>query len=100
MMCVAGGSHGQTANLRVLKSVTVVAAECGRRVENLDRIHRQHFPSGKTDAATEQIIWMRRNGEAATFMNAVANSARWLCFQAGQFRTHTETTTIGRRDLD
>src|SRR6266540_544624 len=100
MMRVAGGSHGQTANLRILESVTVVAAECGRRVENLDRIHRQHFQSGKTDAGAEQIIWMRRNGEAATFMNDVANFACWLSFQVGQFRTDTEKMTIGGRDLD
>src|SRR5437879_5676712 len=100
MMRVAGSSHGQTANLRVLESVTVVAAEFGRSVENLDRIHRQRFQSGKTDAGAEQIIWMRRNGEAAAFMNDVADFARWFSFQVGQLRTDTEKMTIGGSDLE
>src|SRR5207244_10665413 len=78
MMRVAGRSHGQTANLRVLESVAVVAAERSRSVENLDRVHRQGFQSGKTDAGAEQIIRVWRNGETAAFMNDVADFARWF----------------------
>src|SRR6266542_4528942 len=100
MMRVAGRSHGQTANLRVLESVTVVAAECSRCVEYLDRIHRQHFQSGKTDAGAEQIIWVWRNGETAAFMNDVADFARRFSFQVGQLRTDAQKMTIGGGDLD
>ena len=48
MMRVAGGSHGQTSNLRILEGITIVAAQRSRGVENLDRIHRQRFQNGKS----------------------------------------------------
>src|SRR5437667_905065 len=100
MMRVAGGSHGQTTNLRVLESVAVVAAQCGRRVENLDRIDGQRFQSGKTDAGAEQIVWMRRNGETAAFVNDVADFARRFSFQVRQFRADAEKMAISSGHLD
>src|SRR5882762_6593420 len=39
MVRVARRGHRQGPNLRVLESVTVIAAKSGRRIENLDRIH-------------------------------------------------------------
>ena len=100
MVRVTGRSHGQTANLRVLESVAVVAAERSRSVENLDRVHRQGFQSGKTDAGAEQIIRVWRNGETAAFMNDVADFARWFSFQVGQLRADAEKMTIGGCDLN
>src|SRR5262249_2075801 len=99
MMRIAGRSHGQTANLRVFESITVVAPKGGCRVENLDCIHGQRFQSRKTDAGTKQIIWMWRNGETAAFMNNVADFTRRFSFQVRQLRTDAEKMTVGRRDL-
>src|SRR6267143_6630841 len=100
MVRVAGRSHGQTANLRVLESVTVVAAKRGRRVENLNRVYWERFQSGKTDSGAKQIVWMWRNGQTAAFMNDVTDFARRFSFQVGQLRTDTEKMTVGGGYLD
>src|SRR5882762_1203655 len=100
MVRVAGRSHGQTANLRVLESVTVVAAKCGRRIENLESVYRQCFQSGKTDSGAKQIVWVWGNGQTAAFMNHLADFARWLSLQVRQLRTDTEKMPISGRYLD
>src|SRR2546427_3883092 len=95
MMRVAGGSHGQTSNLRILEGITIVAAQRSRCVENLDRIHRQRFQNGKTDSGPEQIVRMWRNGETAALMNDVADFPRRFSLQIRQLRTDAEKMTIG-----
>ena len=95
MMRVAGGSHGQTSNLRILEGITIVAAQRSRGVENLDRIHRQRFQNGKTDSGPEQIVRMWRNGETAALMNDIADFPRRFSLQIRQLRTDAEKMTIG-----
>jgi hypothetical protein len=83
MMCVTGCSHRQTADLRVFESVTVVTTERGCRIENLNRIDGQRLESGQPDSSAEQIIGVRRNGEAAALVNDIAHFTRGFSFQIG-----------------
>src|SRR5258708_36168079 len=78
MVRVARRRHGQTTNLGVLERVTVIAAKRCRGIENLDRIDRQRFQSGKTDSGPKQIIRVRRNGEPAALVHYVADLPRRL----------------------
>src|SRR5205085_2453249 len=73
MMCVASRSHGQAANLCVFESVAVIPPQGRGGVENLDGIDRQRFQSRKTDSGAEQIVRVWRNGQAASFMNHLAD---------------------------
>ena len=100
MMRVAGRSHGQTADLRVFESVTIVAAQRGCGVENFDRIDRQRLQSGKTDSGAEQIVGVRRNGETAALMNDIADFARRFSFQIRQLGADTEKMSVGGGHFD
>ncbi len=100
MMRVAGGSHGQTADLRVFESITVVTAEGGCRIKNFDRVHGKRLQSCKPDSGAEQIVRMRRNGEPAALVNDVADFARRFSFQIGQLGTDTKQMAVGGRHLD
>ena len=73
VMRVARRGHGQPADLRIFKGVTVVAAQGGRGVEDFERVDRQSFQGGETNAGAEKIVGMRRNGEAAAFVDDLAN---------------------------
>src|SRR2546423_304695 len=95
MMRVTGCGHRQTADLRVFESVAVVASEGGRGVENFDRIDRQFFESRETDSGAEEIVRMRRNGEATAFMDGVADFKGGSAFQIRQRSANAEEVAIG-----
>src|SRR6266513_4104790 len=94
MVGVTSRSHGQSTNLRVLESVAVIAAECGRCVENLDRIDGQRFQSGKTDPSAKQIIRVRRNGKPAALVDYVADFACRFSLQVRKLRADAEKVAI------
>src|SRR6266511_5309210 len=100
MMRVAGGSHRQTADLRVFESVTVVTTECGCRIKNFDGIDGQRLESGQPDSSAEQIIGVRGNGEAATLVNDIADLARRFSLQIGQFGADAEQMPVCGSHLD
>src|SRR4029077_4688978 len=100
MMGVACRSHRQTADLRVLEGVTVIAAKSCRGVEHFDRIDSQRFQSGKTDPSAKQIIRMRRNGEPAALVDHVADLASRLSLQVRQLGTDTKQVPVRGSHLD
>ena len=100
VMRIARGGHGQAANLRVLERITIVATQGRRGIKHFDRVHRECFEGGKTDAGAKKIVGMRRNGEAAAFMNHVANFARRFSFQIRKRRADAQEMTIRGRDFD
>ena len=100
MMRIAGGSHRQTANLCVFKSVTVVTAERGCRIENFDRIDRERLQSGEPNSGAEQIIGVRRNGQTAALVNDVAYFTCGFSFQIWQLGADAKgATTNGENAL-
>src|SRR4051812_34855574 len=99
-MCVASRCHGQTADLRVFKSVTVVTTKRRCRVKNFNRVHRKRLERSEPDPGSEQIIRVRRDGETAALVNDVAHLARWFSFQVRQLGTDTKEVPVRGRDLD
>src|SRR5262249_30840854 len=100
MMRVAGCSHGQTADLRVFESVTIVETKYGCRVKNFDRINVERLECGQSDSSAEQIVRMRRNGEASALMNDVADFACGFSLQIGQLGADTKKMPIRGGHLD
>src|SRR5436190_19193433 len=102
-MRIARGDHRQSADLRVLEGVSVVAAQRRRGVENFDRIDGQRFQNGKTNAGAEEIVRVRWNRETAALMNDFANFARRSSFQLRwirQSRADAKKMAVGRCHFD
>src|SRR5437867_12245698 len=98
-MCIAGGGHGQTANLRILEGVAVVTAQRSRGIEDLYGINGQRFQCGETDSRAKQVVGMRRNRQPAAVVNDVAYFARRFSFQIWKLRTDAKKATIGGRHV-
>jgi len=76
MVCVACRGHRQTADLCISEGVAIVAAQCGRGIEDLERVDLQLFETRETDSGAKQIVGMRRDGQPAFFMDEIADFDR------------------------
>src|SRR5436305_7222662 len=99
-MCVASRCHRQTADLRVLKSVTVVTAQRRCRVKNFNRVYRKRLERSEPDPGSEQIIRLRWDRETAALVNDVAHYARWFSYQVRQLGADTKEVPARGRDFD
>src|SRR5678816_1500321 len=100
MVRVTRRRHGQTAELRILEGITVVAPQSGGGVENFESVDRQFLEGRKTDAGPKQVVRMRRNGEPAAFVDEIANLACRPPLQIGERRADREKMTLRGRHFD
>ena len=82
-----------------MKAKRVVAAQGGGGVENFERVDRQRLEDREANPGAEQIVRVRRNGEAAALVNDLADFARGRAFQIGNGRADAEEVTFGGGDL-
>ncbi len=100
MVRVARRRHRQAAKLGVFEGELIVSAQGSSGVEDLERVDRQGLQSRKTDPGPEQIVGVRRNGQAAAFVDEVADFACRPPLEIGKRRADAEQVPFRGRDLD